>query len=320
VFDIPTNKTDKKVSNDPFEIIDPNGFKTMWIVDPEENPKPNTSSPFIYNIIKNDSENKVYSYEKVDGYHILNHIPPEKIHKGKEDWPVKYSFNNYLFRCDHFTKDHDGLHILFGGCSNTEGVGSNIEDNWSYLLYKDISSHVKTSGFFSIAKGGYGWQQIFSNFKVYVEKFGAPDYYFVLHPNLLRYYTWDHETNKWMYVQRNIGDMSNKELYEEHRLRFPDWATAMSLFIAYCESVGTKIIWTTWDKTESINIKKSGYFDSTFFETYSATAESIKSVRPNSELERDDINFRDGHPGKIQQILWFRSFKDQLIKRKEIFS
>jgi hypothetical protein len=122
-----------------------------------------------------------------------------------------------------------------------------------------------------------------------------------------------------MYVQRNLGDMSNKELYEEHRLRFPDWATVMSLFIAYCESVGTKIVWTTWDKTESINIKKSGYFDSTFFETYSATAESIKSVRPNSELERDDINFRDGHPGKIQQILWFRSFKDQLIKRKEIF-
>jgi hypothetical protein len=300
--------------SNPFENINPNEFNTMWIQNPEK------KSNFIYDIIKkDDAHGKKYSYQFKDEYHILNHIPPERITKGKEDWEVEYSFNNELFRSDHFTKDHDGMHILFGGCSNTEGVGSNITDNWSYLLHQEISKSVKTSGFFSVAKGGYGWHQIFLNFKIYVEKYGAPEYYFVLHPNIVRFYKWNEELGDWRYIQRNSGETYKQEEYDEHRLVFPNWVSAMSLFIAYCESVGTKLIWTTWDNRETNNIKNSGYFDSTYFETYFGTPANVQSIRPDGNFEKDDINFRDGHPGKVQQILWFQSFKDELIKRKEIF-
>jgi hypothetical protein len=306
-------------TDNAFNTISPNKFNTMWIQNP------NNSSNFIHSIIKNDdAANKKYTYKKIDDYIVLNHIPPETIQNGKEDWEVEYSYNSDLFRSDHFKKNHEGLHILFGGCSNTEGVGSNITDNWSYLLYQEISKHTATSGFFSIAKGGNGWHQILLNFKVYVEKYGAPDYYLVLHPDIMRFYEWKTEKGQWkyswQYAQKNIGDgISKKEYEEKHKEIFPHWVSAMSIFIAYCESVGTKFIWTTWDNREHENIKNSHYFDSSYFETYFGTSENVKSIRPDGKFEKDDLNFRDGHPGKIQQILWFKSFKDELIKRKEIF-
>ena len=300
----------------PFATIDPNVFNTMWIRDIKNAPN------FVSSIIKNDESqtNKVYKYKNINDYHIFNNMPPERIHPGKEDWEVEYSFNNELFRCDHFTKEHDGLHILFGGCSNTEGVGSNIVDNWSYRLYSEISNQTKTSGFFSIAKGGYGWHQIFANFKVYVEKYGAPDYYFVLHPNILRFYEWQTDEPAWKYVQRNEVDTKPSQWKDEHHAVFPTWVHAMSLFIAYCESVGTKFLWTTWDMEESENIKNSGFFDSTFFETYKFDQSKIGMVRPDGKIAKDDISFRDGHPGRIAQELWCESFKNQLITKRLIFN
>lgn len=303
------------LGNEPFDTIDPNRFNTMWIKDMN-------SDQFIQDMIKNDESKtkKKYTYKKVNGYHILNNIPPERIHSGREDWEVEYSYNNEFFRSDHFTSQHDGLHILFGGCSNTEGVGSNIQDNWSYRLYKDISKENKTSGFFNIAKGGYGWHQIFLNFKVYVEKYGAPDYYFVLHPNMVRNYIWEEKRSQWKYVQRNKGDASEQELYLEYRNKFPDWVTAMSLFIAYCESVGTKFLWTTWADEQNENIIKSNFFKSTFFPTEKIDRSWIHKVRPDGKTEKDDINFRDGHPGRIYHELWHKSFKNELTNRGLIFN
>lgn len=309
------NQNSVPVYLEHYDTINPNAFNTMWIRNMD-------SKNYIYTMIKNDEDitNKKYTYNKLNGYHVFNNIPPEKIHSGKEDWEVSYSFNNELFRSDHFIKNHEGLHILFGGCSNTEGVGSNIEDNWSYRLYKDISKQTKTSGFFSVAKGGYGWHQILTNFKVYVEKYGAPDYYFVLHPNMLRYYDWQEETKDWKYIQRNGGDAHDQELYLEYRNKFPDWAAALAIFTGYCESVGTKFLWTTWAAEQNQNIKNSKFFESTFFETKKVDREWISTVRPDGNIAKDDVNFRDGHPGRIAHELWCESFKNELIKRNLIFN
>lgn len=297
-----------------YDPINPNAFNTMWIRNMD-------NKNYVYNMIKNDEEEKgkKYIYKKENGYHIFNHIPPETIQPGREDWEVEYSYNNELFRCDHFTKDHEGLHILFGGCSNTEGTGSNIKDNWSYLLYQDISKHTNTSGFFSIAKGGYGWHQILSNFKVYVKKYGAPDYYFVLHPNLLRYYVWQEETYRWKYVQRN-GEEKDKALDLEYRNKFPDFAVAMTLFVEYCESVGTKLLWTTWATEQNENLTNSHFFESTFFETKKVDKLWMQNARPDGNIAKDDINFRDNHPGKLAHELWYKTFKDEIVKRGWIFN
>ena len=299
----------------PFDKIDPNDFNAMWIEDIKND------KAFIHSIIKNDEAktNKIYSYKYINGYHIFNHIPPERIHPGRENWEVEYSFNEDLFRSEHFQKNHDGLHILFGGCSNTEAVGSNIEHNWSYLLYKEISEKTQTSGFFSIAKGGYGWHQIFLNFKIYVQRYGAPDYYFVLHPNILRYYQWRTEEKRWRYIQRNREDMSAKEWLEDHHSVFPDWVAAMSMFTAYCDSVGTKLLWTTWDEIENKNIENSKFFENNFFKNYVLNQENIKLMRPNGKTSQEDSSFRDGHPGRIAQELWAKAFKDELIKKNWIF-
>ena len=104
-----------------------------------------------------------FNYRFVDGYHVLDKIEPERIHKDKQDWKVTYRYNSDWFRCDHFTKTHNGLHIVFSGCSNTEGVGNDIENTWSHMVYKELSKTYNLSGYFNIGKGGYGWHKIINN-------------------------------------------------------------------------------------------------------------------------------------------------------------
>ena len=68
-----------------------------------------------------------------------------------DDGSVNYYYNTESFRCDEFKKDHDGLHILFAGCSETEGIGGNVEDAWPTMLLNKMKS--KNSGFFNIGTG-----------------------------------------------------------------------------------------------------------------------------------------------------------------------
>ena len=60
-------------------------------------------------------------------------------HVDVNDKSVEYNLNEDYFRSDNFKKEHDGLHILFSGCSESEGVGANIEYAWTHILYKKIS-------------------------------------------------------------------------------------------------------------------------------------------------------------------------------------
>lgn len=266
-----------------------------------------------------DRFNKKFNYRLEDTYHVLDHIPTESILEGN-DWSVRYSYNSDFFRSDHFKKDHDGLHVVFSGCSNTEGVGADIEKNWSHLVYSELSKTNKLSGYFNLGKGGSGWHQVFHNFKVYVDKFGAPDFLFLNHPNILRNYTWTEEHTKWHYDQctpfyKSMSDSEKIENIRMHRESFPSWVIAMELFVAYCESIGTKLLWTTWHEVESENIMNLSIFSDTFFPTRTVAGEYLISERPDLKLERDDIRMRDGHPGALAQSQWAKAFIKEIKER-----
>ena len=80
-----------------------------------------------------------------------------------QDDSVRYYFNSLGYRSDEFTKFHDGEHILFAGCSETEGMGGALESCWSYMTYKKLSETKNVSGFFNLSKGGWGHDVIISN-------------------------------------------------------------------------------------------------------------------------------------------------------------
>lgn len=259
-----------------------------------------------------------YNYRFEDEYHLLDTIPVDIIKDFGKNKKVLYKYNKEWFRSDNFKKEHDGLHILFDGCSNTEGVGANIEDTWSYLLYSEISKKHKVSGYYNLAKSGAGWHRMIQNFIVYVEKYGAPDYLFVLHPNILRKFVWENE--KWKYMQINPWgetiDLDN--IISKHREQFPVWVMTWRLFLRYCNSLGTKVLWSTWDPWETTNIENANFFDNTFFPIETINNDIVKKEYINFVMRDDAVWARDGHDGFIQQYHWFKSFLNEINERNFI--
>lgn len=281
------------------------------------------------------------SYYQDETFHYLDELPVEVIDEDKKSWKVSYRYNKNWYRCDPFTKDHDGLHVLFAGCSNTEGVGQDIENTWSHMLYNELSKDYKMSGYFNIGKGGYGWQKIISATMNYIRDYGKPDVLFINHPNLIRDYYWIPSMESWNYAQKlpyekvhagkkNWNNSPEMDIYEEIKfyrwptiedLRnyFPDWAIAWFTFIEYCKSLGIKVLWTTWDYQERTNIENLEIFSDTFFRLQPPSSEWIVEQRPNGKVFDGDISARDGHPGYLIQLRWKEMFLDA-IKEKGVLN
>jgi hypothetical protein len=169
--------------------------------------------------------------------------PNENILDGIDDKSITYFYNKDWFRSDDFKVDHDGVHILFSGCSNTEGIGAKKEDIWSYSLNSKFKN---SDGFFNLAKSGWGWEKIIFNFMTYIKKYGKPDYYFILLPNIGRFFDWDEKESKWEYVQRYQSDAKtinvktidyNPLSIKQHRERFISFVMGWKFFEFFCEQI-----------------------------------------------------------------------------------
>jgi hypothetical protein len=276
-------------------------------------------------------------------------IPIEDIkldHKNCKNDNIIYKYNNEYFRSDDFTNVHDGLHVLFAGCSESEGVGHNIEHAWTHKLYTELKKTNKLSGFYSIARAGYGWQKIISNFLIYVEKYGFPQYFFVLMPNIgreYRYinnYTKDGQTSShYRYFQlypskyeynddsnlysvdgslhqpkHKIEQNNNVIFVEDYMKSLIDFNISWKLFEKFCESNNTKIIWSTWNGTDENNFIKSG-ITSNYFGMMDSEYDIIIKELSSKKLQKYDLVLRDGHKGTIVKEYWAKRFLDEINKR-----
>lgn len=252
----------------------------------------------------------------------------------KDDGTVEYHYNDDFFRCDNFTSKHKDNHILFAGCSQTEGVGAPLETVWSKVLLNNLNSSSDLDlGFYSIAKSGYGWQKVIATYMVYIEKYGVPDYLFVLLPNLGRFFEWDDENQRYVYVQRypNGGGVSTDQLDEdkvpeflliekpfslkEHRKSFIDFSISWKLFEKYCESIGTKMLWGSWDYQENKNYLFANISSNYIHLTSEELLEFIKNKRPDGVMKKFDLSRRDGHAGTLVNEYWSSKFYDEVKSR-----
>lgn len=297
----------------------------------------------VGNLTVSQTENfyEKFNYRFDGEYHVLDFLPIENVVPGKEKWPVLYKYNKDWYRSDTFKNEHEGLHILFAGCSNTEGVGNAVENVWPRIVYDQISKDYNTSGFFNLGRAGYGWHKIISSILEYCNKYGAPDVLLINHPNILRNYYWVEEESRWTYTQqfpyateRKVQNKIFKEkkgdgdplsdlglspyptLYEE-RQAFPIWATAWNLFVEFCKSNQIKIVWTIWDHPTGNNINESKLFEDTFFSTREADQDFITDHRPDGKFKDGDLRARDGHPGYLTNLCWAEEFL-KVIKDREI--
>jgi hypothetical protein len=240
----------------------------------------------------------------------------------ENDKSVEYRYNDNYFRSDNFTKTHEGLHILFSGCSESEGVGDNIEHAWTKILYDKISKETECSGFFNLSRAGWGWSKIVINTLIYFEKYGYPDILFITLPNHQRKHTYSEDgfandngdfISNWRYVQSYPSEFyeirkkanpllpnihtTNKKQYNEEFIFF---ITSWKLFNKICLDNKIKLIFSTWDKVDSKNLKTLNMFDN-FVEIQNE--ENIQKYTEeyynNNKITKYDIKKRDGHSGRL---------------------
>jgi hypothetical protein len=99
---------------------------------------------------------------------------------------VDYKLNNVNLRCDDFKVEHSGEHILFAGCSNTYGVGTEYERTWAYEVYFDICKNKKVDGYYNLGNNGATILEIIWQVFAYIDLYGKPDTIFLLLPEIER--------------------------------------------------------------------------------------------------------------------------------------
>jgi hypothetical protein len=159
----------------------------------------------------------------------------------------------------------------------------------------------------------------------YEKKYGTPTHLFILMPNIDRMFDWVDSYKVWRYTQKfpfsfiessENKDENNLPTENEHMKTLIDFTISWKLFEKYCESVGVKMLWSTWDHEENPNLVFFNQHSSFFkIETKYNFQEFIKKVRPGGKLEADDLDRRDGHSGKLFHMFWKENFMNEIEKR-----
>jgi hypothetical protein len=274
--------------------------------------------PVFNDLLKNEFDLAWhYGREKQTTYSI---VPGE--HKPNDDGTVKYIYNSEYFRSEEFTKNHNGLHVLFSGCSESEGIGGNIEDSWNHMLYNKLLQKNKCSGFFNLSRAGWGWNRIILNCLTYFNKYGCPDILFILLPNAQRKFEYS-EINflddngepigHWKYVQKYLSSKPIENLerahsgIKEYNEDFVNFLIAWKMFNKICKDNDVKLFFSTWDPNDYKYFKHINLFDNFCFIRENED-EYMKKYYLLNKPKKTDINKRDGHNGVLAHYSWAEHF------------
>lgn len=244
------------------------------------------------------------SIEKIkttDNKWILNYISE----------PDELEVNSNYFRSDEFKKEHDGLHILFSGCSVTYGLGLYAKETWSYKLYNKIKNHTKVSGYYNLGLPGTGTMDIVANIFKYIDMYKNPDVIFINLPNPTRFYfLWDSVMEN-AEIDWNYKYTISMSEYYYNAFPFPDGTSDK-----FSESIKINVyqyllMLNMYCKTNNIKLYIFSYLDSTYKflkdftdieNVYEINSEVLdkKILKYVKENPKDEfaITARDGHGEK----------------------
>jgi hypothetical protein len=184
---------------------------------------------------------------------------------------IGYKLNSWigaewLYRCDEFTKDHDGKHVIFAGCSFTSGEALEPEETWAYKTHQRMSG---TSGYYNIGVSGLSITDIVDQIFKYIYNYGNPDEIYILFPNASR--DLEYCGNDYKHVQLMV------------------WRS-YSWLEQYCKSNNIKLYSFTWEipvfgwplKPDDITTFKGGEAKSIYPD------QDEKKYYPGTTEERDD--------------------------------
>jgi hypothetical protein len=211
----------------------------------------------------------------------------EVIRSVPEDDEVTYTMNSSGHRSDEFKFEHDGLHVLFAGCSSTLGEGLPYMSNWTGRFYNKISKVTKTSGHFNLSFLGGSTELIVANIYKYIIKYGKPDVLLVHTPETLRC------------VSYNGKEYSNQMNLEDVEIRIKNrWYSynAMLGLEMYCSAVGIKLLWTSWEDSDV-----DFYYKTHMFKNFMPYKSVDIMLFATNKHEKDSKYFKiardNAHPG-----------------------
>lgn len=250
---------------------------------------------------------------------------PHEIKNGWDDGSVVYQYNSDFFRCDEFGSNNSKYHVVFGGCSETEGIGGNLEEAWSYKLYLELKQKYDIGGYYSLGKSGNGWHKIVLSLIEYSNKYGTPTHFFVLLPNIGRNYYWYKDDQKWQYDQKYV-EISRKDSphgpesiidLDEHRRQFMEFAVGWKIFQNYCKSNNIKLLYSTWDALENYNFSVYDNQFKCFIPVHvpDKIEKYIEGKYPNLKLPKNALRKRDGHNGDLVHEYWKDNFMQEILSR-----
>jgi hypothetical protein len=213
--------------------------------------------------------------------------------------------NSLGFRSDEFKNNHDGLHVIFNGCSVTEGDGLNLEEMWSKKLYNKISNINKVSGYYNIASSGTSIvNQIIMFFK-YFKQYGNPDIIFFNMTENFRFYVYENNTYKSAFYSKESLPLLNLICYQYY-----------FMLDHYCKTNNIKLFTFTWaGEAEGYSKKESKEYDNAFksFDSFYPIDPKDLIIFINKYKKENEnklfYNYieraRDGdHPGVGHQEYW----------------
>lgn len=201
-----------------------------------------------------------------------------------------YQFNSNGFRCDEFTTEHDGLHVLFAGCSITFGDSILLEDVWAHKVYQEISKDEKTSGYFNIGSPGASVASTIQLIIRYIVKYGIPDIIFINFPDEARDLVDSTSTNY-------IGEETNLKIT---KLTYSLYESLKILL----DNNGSKIYPFSWDKKinhpSHRNIDVRNLIDIYKYKVADAERHIFKYINDNKGHRLSKFMIKaldDAHPG-----------------------
>jgi hypothetical protein len=281
-----------------------------------EDEKINVTANSIFNLGL-ESKTEVFDYKDYKTIHF-----GEKLQGIIDDGTIQYDYNRIGYRCDTFNNKKNGVRVLFSGCSETEGIGNNIDDTWTKKVYKYLEQNVATDGYFNLGQSGSGYARIISNLINHMRIYGSADYVFVLFPNIARWTEWINDSdgykniglNAWHDGKKNKDDTDLKT-QRDHLINF---IVMIKLFEAFCESNNTKLYWATWDKNDEHNYKILS--NKTIFKNFISleltAVEELILNKNNSDKNKTYFFARDNHLGTGWHDYFADSFIDHLTRSK----
>lgn len=223
-----------------------------------------------------------------------------------------YVLNKQGYRSDEFKKEHDGLHVMFAGCSNTFGDSMFKEYIWSYQVYERLSELAKVDGYYTTGVPGADIFEVMSQIIKYIRNVGMPDIVFVNLP--------DTERNP-MFAKGGTypdGTPTPKDLTSPNSF-ITSYINAVSMLI---EEAGSEIYMFTYDGRGNFNIDHNDYrkyIDNYYTWTLEDHDMAIYEIEQKANKEnhplKDFMHFAldKSHPGIAWQTGWADFIWDKFI-------